>query len=146
MVRIFNTYGPRMYPDDGRVVSKFIVQALQNQPITIFGDGHQTRSFCYVSDLVEGLVKMMATPFEVTGPVDLGNPNEYSILELAEAVIAQTGSKSKLEFRKLPDDDPRQRQPDISLAKRLLDWEPKVRLAEGLAGTILYFDEALGRR
>ena len=143
VVRIFNTYGPRMYPDDGRVVSNFIVQALKNQPITLFGDGQQTRSFCYVSDLVDGLISMMDTPDDVTGPINLGNPNEFTIRELADAVIKHIGSKSEYVFRELPSDDPRQRQPDISLARETLGWEPKVQLEEGLASTVRYFDELL---
>ena len=143
VVRIFNTYGPRMYPDDGRVVSNFIVQALKNQPITLFGDGQQTRSFCYVSDLVDGLISMMDTPDDVTGPINLGNPNEFTIRELADAVIKHIGSNSEYVFRELPSDDPRQRQPDISLARETLGWEPKVQLEEGLASTVRYFDELL---
>jgi len=143
VVRIFNTYGPRMYPDDGRVVSNFIVQALKNQPITLFGDGQQTRSFCYVTDLVDGLISMMDTPDDVTGPINLGNPNEFTIRELADAVIKHIGSNSEYVFRELPSDDPRQRQPDISLARETLGWEPKVQLEEGLASTVRYFDELL---
>jgi len=143
VVRIFNTYGPRMHPNDGRVVSNFIVQALKDQDITIYGDGRQTRSFCFVDDLIEGIVRMMETEPELVGPVNIGNPNEFSMLELAQRVIALSGSKSKLVFRPLPQDDPRQRQPDISLAKRELDWEPKVQLDEGLRKTIAYFREAL---
>jgi UDP-glucuronate decarboxylase len=139
VARIFNTYGPRMRPDDGRVVSNFIVQALKNQPITIYGDGSQTRSFCYVDDMIEGFVRLMATGDEVTGPMNLGNPEEFSILELAENVIELTGSKSKLEHRALPEDDPLQRCPDIGFAKRALDWQPKVPLADGLKDTIKYF-------
>ncbi|MBI3352062.1 MAG: SDR family oxidoreductase [Nitrospirae bacterium] len=141
--RIFNTYGPRMHPNDGRVVSNFIVQALQNKPITIYGDGKQTRSFCYVSDLIEGIVRLMATPDDFTGPVNLGNPNEFTILELAEKVIALTNSKSKLVFQPLPHDDPTQRCPDISLAKKNLDWEPTVQLEQGLKKTITYFEKLL---
>ena len=144
VARIFNTYGPRMHPDDGRVVSNFIVQALKGEPITVYGDGSQTRSFCYADDLVEGLLRLMATSHEFTGPVNLGNPTEFTILELAEKVIELTGSRSRLVFKPLPSDDPIQRQPDISLAKRQLDWEPKVRLEEGLARTIRYFDALLG--
>lgn len=143
VARIFNTYGPRMHPNDGRVVSNFIVQALKNQPITLFGDGQQTRSFCYVSDLLDGLVSMMETPHDVTGPVNLGNPNEITIRELADVVKKHIGSKSEYVFRELPTDDPRQRQPDISLARESLGWEPKVQLEEGLAATIRYFDELL---
>jgi UDP-glucuronate decarboxylase len=138
--RIFNTYGPRMHPNDGRVVSNFIVQALKGEPITLYGDGSQTRSFCYVDDLVEGLVRVMATGDEVTGPVNLGNPREFTILQLAEHVIRLTGSKSRLEHRPLPADDPKQRQPDITLAKKVLGgWEPSTPLEEGLRKTIAYF-------
>ena len=140
IVRIFNTYGPRMNPDDGRVVSNFIVQALRGEDITIYGDGKQTRSFQYVNDLVEGLIRMMGTGDEVTGPVNIGNPNEFTMLELAEKVIAQTGSKSKIVFRSLPSDDPKQRQPKIDRAYTLLNgWQPTVQLNEGLAKTIEYF-------
>jgi UDP-glucuronate decarboxylase len=146
VVRIFNTYGPRLYPDDGRVVSNFIVQALKNQPITLFGDGQQTRSFCYVSDLIDGFVSMMDTPDDVTGPINLGNPNEFTIRELADAVKKHIGSKSEYVFRELPSDDPRQRQPDISLARDTLGWEPKVQLEEGLTLTIRYFDELLSSK
>jgi UDP-glucuronate decarboxylase len=138
--RIFNTYGPRMHPNDGRVVSNFIVQALKGEPITVYGDGSQTRSFCYVDDLVEGLVRMMATGDDMTGPVNLGNPREFTILQLAELVIRLTGSKSRLERRPLPSDDPKQRQPDITLAKKALGgWEPSTPLEEGLKRTIDYF-------
>ncbi len=144
VVRIFNTYGPRMHPHDGRVVSNFIVQALQNQDITIYGDGEQTRSFCYVDDLVEGFIRMMATPAEVTGPINLGNPGEFTIRELAEMVISMTGSKSKLVFQPLPQDDPRQRKPDITLAKKTLGWEPTIQLEKGLEKTIAYFEALLG--
>ena len=139
VVRIFNTYGPRMHPNDGRVVSNFIVQALANRDITVYGDGTQTRSFCYVDDLVEGLIRMMNGPDDFTGPVNLGNPGEFSMLELAEMVIRLTGSKSKIIFEPLPQDDPMQRQPDISLAKERLDWEPVLNLEEGLKRTIEYF-------
>jgi UDP-glucuronate decarboxylase len=140
IVRIFNTYGPRMNPNDGRVVSNFIVQALQNQDITIYGNGQQTRSFQYCDDLIEGMIRMMNTPDTVTGPINIGNPNEFTILELAEKVLKQTQSKSKLVFKDLPQDDPTQRQPDISLAKAQLNsWEPNVQLAEGLEKTIDYF-------
>ena len=139
VARIFNTYGPRMHPKDGRVVSNFIVQALGGQPITLYGDGQQTRSFCYVDDLIDGLIRLMNTPDDMTGPVNLGNPEEFTIRELAEQVLAQTGSKSSLLQEPLPQDDPRQRQPDISLAKSLLGWEPAVPLAEGLEHTIAYF-------
>ncbi len=143
VVRIFNTYGPRMHPNDGRVVSNFIVQALKGEPITIYGDGSQTRSFCYVDDLVEGFLRFMQTPGDFTGPMNLGNPGEFSMKELAEKVIELTGSKSKLTFMPLPQDDPKQRRPDITLAKSKLDWEPKVQLADGLKKTIEYFDELL---
>ena len=143
VIRIFNTYGPRMHPNDGRVVSNFIVQALNNKDITLFGDGNQTRSFCYVDDLIEGMVRLMNTGDDVTGPVNVGNPGEFTIRELAEKVIKLTGSKSKLVFKPLPQDDPRQRKPDITLAKKLLDWEPKVPLEEGLKKTIEYFDKLL---
>jgi nucleoside-diphosphate-sugar epimerase len=136
VARIFNTYGPRMHPHDGRVVSNFITQALKNEPLTIYGDGDQTRSFCYVSDMVDGLVRLMKSPESFTGPVNLGNPVEFTIRELAEKVIALTGSRSKIESMPLPPDDPRQRQPDIALAKRELGWQPKVQLDEGLAKTI----------
>ena len=143
VARIFNTYGPRMHPNDGRVVSNFIVQALQGEDITIYGEGSQTRSFCYVDDLVDGLVRLMATPHGFTGPVNIGNPVEFTIRELAEKVIELTGSKSKLVFKPLPSDDPTQRQPDIGLARRELGWEPKVPLASGLERTIRYFDQML---
>lgn len=144
IIRIFNTYGPRMNPDDGRVVSNFIVQALKGQDITIFGDGQQTRSFQYVDDLVEGMIRMMNTPEHITGPVNIGNPNEFSMIELATKVIELTGSNSKLVFQPLPSDDPKQRQPDIQLAKVLLDnWKPDVQLDEGLKKTIDYFREEL---
>lgn len=145
IVRVFNTYGPRMHPDDGRVVSNFVVQALQNQDITIFGDGTQTRSFCYVADLVEGLLRMMDTPFDFTGPVNLGNPSEISIQELAKIIIHLTGSRSKLVFHPLPQDDPRRRQPDINLAREKLNWLPQVSLEEGLKKTIAYFESELSR-
>ena len=141
--RIFNTYGPRMRPDDGRVISNFIVQALQGKDITIYGDGSQTRSFCYVDDLIEAIIKLMNTEKGFTGPVNLGNPFEFSILELAEIIIDLTNSKSKLIFNDLPQDDPKQRQPDITLAKEKLNWEPKIQLKEGLPKTIKYFDEIL---
>jgi UDP-glucuronate decarboxylase len=139
IIRIFNTYGPRMHPNDGRVVSNFIVQALQNHDITIYGDGNQTRSFQYVDDLVEGMIRMMASRDEFTGPVNIGNPNEFTILELAEKVIKLTGSKSNIIRMPLPPDDPTQRQPDISLAKKELNWAPKIQLEEGLTKTIDYF-------
>jgi len=137
--RIFNTYGPRMHPNDGRVVSNFIIQALKGEPITIYGNGSQTRSFCYVDDLVEGLIRLMATDDKVTGPMNLGNPREFTILQLAEEVIRQTKSKSKIVRKKLPSDDPKQRKPDISLAKKELRWRPKTELEPGIAKTIDYF-------
>lgn len=143
VARIFNTYGPRMHPNDGRVVSNFIVQALKGESITIYGDGSQTRSFCYVDDLIEGFVRMMNTEQGFTGPVNLGNPGEFTMLELAEKVIQLTASKSKLVFRSLPADDPKQRQPDISLAGEKLNWEPKVHLEDGLKETIAYFRKLL---
>lgn len=143
VARIFNTYGPRMHPNDGRVVSNFIMQALQGQPITLYGDGTQTRSFCYVDDLVEGFVRLMDSPDELVGPVNLGNPGEFTMIELAEAVKELTGSRSRLVHEPLPEDDPRQRQPDISLARERLGWEPKVWLHEGLAPTIAYFEALL---
>ncbi len=143
VARIFNTYGPRMHPNDGRVVSNFIVQALQGKPITIYGDGSQSRSFCYVDDLIEVFVRLMDSEDELTGPVNTGNPGEFTILQLAEKVIELTGSKSKIIFKALPEDDPRQRQPDISLAKEKLGWEPKITLQEGLVPTIAYFDNFL---
>lgn len=143
VARIFNTYGPRMHPNDGRVVSNFIVQALKGDDITIYGEGQQTRSFCYVDDLVEGFIRLMGTPDEVTGPVNLGNPGEFTIRQLAERVLELTGSASKLVFQPLPQDDPRQRRPDISQAKVLLDWQPGVMLDSGLKKTIAYFDNLL---
>ena len=143
VARFFNTYGPRMHPDDGRVVSNFIVQALKNEPITLYGDGGQTRAFCYVDDLIEGAMRLMAAPDEVTGPINLGNPHELSIRELADEIIEVTGSKSKIEHRPLPVDDPVRRCPDISLAREVLKWEPKVPLKEGLGRTVAYFDELL---
>ena len=139
IIRIFNTYGPRMSPHDGRVVSNFIVQALNNNDITIYGEGNQTRSFCYVDDLINGMIKMMETPANVFGPVNLGNPIEFTIKELAEMVIKQTNSKSKLAYKKLPKDDPSRRRPNISKAKKLLSWEPTIELADGLQKTIQYF-------
>ena len=139
VVRIFNTYGPRMHPNDGRVVSNFIVQALKGEDITIFGTGEQTRSFCYVEDLLEAMVRTMNTADDFTGPVNIGNPGEFTMIELAELVLKLTGSKSKLVFKPLPQDDPKQRQPDISLAKNVLGWEPKIRLEDGLRETIDYF-------
>ncbi|MEL6830511.1 MAG: UDP-glucuronic acid decarboxylase family protein [Pseudomonadota bacterium] len=143
VARIFNTYGPRMHPNDGRVVSNFIVQALRGEDITLYGDGSQTRSFCYVDDLVEGLIRLMDSKGEVIGPINLGNPGEFTIRELAELVIELTGSKSQLAYKPLPQDDPKQRQPNITLAKDNLDWEPKVPLKEGLGRTITYFDDLL---
>ncbi|CAA7624586.1 UDP-glucuronic acid decarboxylase family protein [Magnetospirillum sp. UT-4] len=139
VARIFNTYGPRMHPDDGRVVSNFIVQALEGRPITIYGDGSQTRSFCFVDDLIEGFIRLMDSPDEVTGPVNLGNPHEMTIRQLAETVIRMTGAKSELVVKPLPADDPLQRQPDITRARTLLDWEPTVKLEDGLQRTIEYF-------
>jgi len=141
VVRIFNTYGPRMHPNDGRVVSNFIVQALKGEDIAIYGDGTQTRSFCYVHDLIDGMIRMMDTPAEVTGPINIGNPHEFTMLELAELVLKLTGSRSKLVFKPLPQDDPKQRQPDIGLARSLLNWQPKTELIEGLTRTIGYFRE-----
>ena len=146
VVRIFNTYGPRMHPNDGRVVSNFIVQALQNQPITLYGDGSQTRAFCFVDDLVEGFLRLMATGDEVTGPVNMGNPYEIPVRELAERVIRLVGSRSQIVFRPLPQDDPTQRCPDITLARRLLNWEPTVQLDEGLGRTIAFFERLLHER
>lgn len=143
VVRIFNTYGPRMHPNDGRVVSNFIIQALQDEPITIYGSGLQTRSFCYVDDLIDGFLRMMETEVGFPGPVNLGNPNEFTIMELAKEILELTGSKSQIINLPLPQDDPRQRQPDISLAREKLGWEPKTRLREGLTKTIAYFDELL---
>jgi UDP-glucuronate decarboxylase len=143
VARIFNTYGPRMQPNDGRVVSSFIVQALKGDPITVFGDGGQSRSFCYVDDLVEAISRLMLTGEDCTGPINLGNNSEFTILELAEKVISYTNSRSKLIFKPLPQDDPRQRQPDLSKAKALLNWEPKVALADGLKETIAYFRHSL---
>ena len=146
VARIFNTYGPRMHPNDGRVVSNFVVQALKGQSITIYGDGMQTRSFCYVDDLIEGFVRLMASPSEVTGPVNLGNPTEFTMLQLAELAIELTGSRSKLTFEPLPQDDPRQRKPDIGLARMRLGWEPVVPLRDGLTRTIAYFDQLLSEK
>ncbi len=144
VVRIFNTYGPNMHPKDGRVVSNFIVQALRGEDITIYGDGQQTRSFCYVDDLIEGFVRMMNSPADLVGPINLGNPCEFTVRELAEKVLHFTGSKSKLIFMPLPQDDPKQRQPNISLAREKLGWEPKVSLEDGLKETIAYFKKTLG--
>ena len=144
VARIFNTYGPRMHPNDGRVVSNFIVQALRNKDITVHGDGDQTRSFCYVDDLVDGLIRLMETGDDVVGPVNLGNPSEFTIRELAEQIIEITGSASKIVHRPLPTDDPRQRKPDISKAQELLGWRPTVPLRNGLAKTVAYFEQLLG--
>lgn len=146
VARIFNTYGPRMHPNDGRVVSNFIVQALQGKPITIYGDGSQTRSFCYVDDLVEAMVRIMATDDPITGPINIGNPTEFTIAELATNVVEMTGSRSRIEYRDLPQDDPKQRQPDITLAKKLINWEPAVELKAGLRKTIEYFDTIVSRQ
>ena len=145
VVRIFNTYGPRMHPDDGRVVSNFIVQALRGAPITLYGDGSQTRAFCFVSDLVEGFLRLMATDDSVTGPVNIGNPHEIPVRELAERIIRLTGSKSPIEYRPLPQDDPTQRCPDITLARKVLKWEPTVALDAGLQRTIDYFSQLLSK-
>lgn len=139
VARIFNTYGPRMHPNDGRVVSNFIVQALQNKPLTIYGDGTQTRSFCYVNDLIEGFLKLMASADDVIGPVNLGNPEEYTVLELAIMIKALTGSQSEIVFQRLPEDDPMQRQPDITMATSQLDWRPQVKIQDGLQKTIAFF-------
>lgn len=143
VARIFNTYGPRMHPNDGRVVSNFIVQALTGHPITIFGDGSQTRSFCYVSDLVEGFMKLMASPAEFIGPVNLGNPEEFTMLELAELVLSLTGADSRIVYRPLPQDDPRRRRPDIALAQHHLAWGPRIAVDEGIGHTIAYFERTL---
>ncbi len=143
VIRIFNTYGPRMQPDDGRVVSNFIVQALKGEPITLYGDGQQTRSFCYVDDLIEGMMRLMDSDKAVTGPINVGNPVEFTMRELAELVVAETGSKSPIVFRPLPQDDPKQRRPDISQAQAKLGWEPKVSLADGLKETVAYFRRTL---
>jgi UDP-glucuronate decarboxylase len=143
VARIFNTYGPRMHPNDGRVVSNFIVQALEGTPITVYGEGKQTRSFCYVDDLIDGLMRLMATPAQETGPVNLGNPQEFTILELAQKVIALTGSKSKIVYEPLPADDPTQRQPDIAKAKKVLGWQPSTALDAGLEKTVAYFRKLL---
>jgi UDP-glucuronate decarboxylase len=145
VVRIFNTYGPRMHPNDGRVVSNFIVQALQDQPITIYGDGSQTRSFCYMDDLIEGFIRLMECGSDITGPINLGNPQEMTMIELAEAIVELSGSQSSIEFLPLPSDDPKQRRPDISKASNLLDWTPKTQVREGLAQTIRYFGTLLER-
>jgi len=139
VMRIFNTYGPRMHPNDGRVVSNFIVQALRGEPITIYGDGSQTRSFCYVDDLIDGMLRLMDTPADFVGPINIGNPKEFSMLELAELVLQLVGGKSRLEYKPLPADDPRQRQPEIALARDALGWQPRVALEDGLKETIAYF-------
>jgi UDP-glucuronate decarboxylase len=143
VVRIFNTYGPRMHPNDGRVVSNFIVQALRGEDITIYGSGEQTRSFCYVTDLIEAMIRMMATGDDVTGPVNIGNPGEFTMLELAEMIIRLTSSKSRLVFQPLPQDDPKQRRPNISVAKEKLSWEPEIQLEDGLKETISYFKKII---
>jgi UDP-glucuronate decarboxylase len=143
IIRIFNTYGPRMHPNDGRVISNFIVQALKGEPVTIYGNGNQTRTFQYVDDLLEGMIRTMKTKNEFIGPVNIGNSNEFSMMELANEIIDLTGSKSKIVFKDLPADDPVQRRPDISTAKDILDWEPKVQLREGLLKTIEYFEKTL---
>ena len=143
VARIFNTYGPRMNPDDGRVVSSFIVQALRNKPITIYGEGRQTRSFCYVDDLIDGILRLMESPQDVVGPINLGTPEEFTVRELAEIVIEMTGSRSKIDYHVLPVDDPQQRQPDITKAKELLGWQPGIALRDGLTRTITYFEERL---
>jgi len=143
IIRIFNTYGPRMHPNDGRVVSNFIMQALQNKEITIYGNGQQTRSFCYVDDMVTGMINMMDTDDKITGPINIGNPEEFTIHQLAETVVRMTGSKSKIVYHPLPSDDPLQRKPDISKARQLLGWEPKIKLEEGLMKTIEYFRNLL---
>ncbi|HEY5759638.1 MAG TPA: UDP-glucuronic acid decarboxylase family protein [Steroidobacter sp.] len=146
VIRIFNTYGPRMHPNDGRVVSNFVMQALQNQPITIYGDGSQTRSFCYVDDMIDAFLALMASGDDVTGPINVGNPGEFTMLELAQNIIDLTGSKSKIERRPLPQDDPKQRRPNIEKAQQHLGWSPKVPLREGLAKTIEYFDQLIASK
>jgi UDP-glucuronate decarboxylase len=143
VMRIFNTYGPRMHPNDGRVVSNFIVQALRGDPITIFADGQQTRSFCYVDDMIEGMIRVMDSRAEFTGPVNIGNPSEFTMLELAEKVVKSVGGKASLTFKPLPQEDPKQRQPDISLAKQALDWEPRISLDDGLRETVAHFRKLL---
>lgn len=145
VARIFNTYGPRMHPNDGRVVSNFIVQALKNQPLTIYGDGLQTRSFCYVDDLIDATIRLMNAPDAISGPLNLGNPAEYRILDLAQEILRLTGSHSPIVHKSLPSDDPKQRRPDISRARELLDWQPRVLLEEGLKATIAYFEKALSQ-
>ena len=144
VARIFNTYGPRMHLADGRVVSNFVVQALRGQPLTIYGDGSQTRSFCYVDDLVDGLIKLMESPSEVTGPINLGNPDEFTMRQLAESVLKVTGSRSEMQLQPLPPDDPKQRQPDITKARQLLAWQPSTKLPDGLQPTVAYFRSLLG--
>ncbi len=143
VMRIFNTYGPKMHPQDGRVVSNFIVQAIKGDPISIYGDGSQTRSFCYVDDLIKGMIKLMKTSSEITGPINIGNPNEFTMIELAELILKLTQSKSKIEYKPLPEDDPKQRQPNIDLAKSKLNWEPTVSLEDGLKETIGYFKKII---
>jgi len=143
VARIFNTYGPKMHPDDGRVVSNFIVQALQNKPLTVYGDGSQTRSFCYVDDLIEAVVRIMRSPESVTGPINIGNPTEMRVIDLAKEILYLTGSSSKIQFISLPSDDPKQRRPDIRYAKEILGWEPKISLQEGLKATIAHFERTL---
>ena len=143
VARIFNTYGPRMHPNDGRVISNFIMQALTSKPVTIYGDGSQTRSFCYVDDMIDAFIKFMSTPDRAVGPLNLGNPVEHSILEIASTIIEMTNSRSEIVFEKLPADDPRQRKPDIAQAKRLLDWSPSTSLRDGLGRTIAYFETEL---
>jgi UDP-glucuronate decarboxylase len=143
VIRIFNTYGPRMHPNDGRVVSSFVVQALRNQDITVFGDGDQTRSFCYVDDLIRGMIAMMSTAKEIVGPINLGNPDEFTMIELAQNILELTGSRSKIVHRPLPQDDPRQRKPDIREAQKHLGWQPEVALKDGLTKTIAYFEGLL---
>ena len=145
VVRIFNTYGPNMQPNDGRVVSNFILQALRGENITIYGDGTQTRSFCYIDDMIDGFIKMMESPVEITGPINMGNPVEFTMLELAEQILTQTKSKSEIIFKPLPSDDPKQRQPDITLARSALNWKPKVRLEDGLKKTIEYFQKIMSQ-
>ena len=142
-MRIFNTYGPRMHPNDGRVVSNFIVQALQGEPITIYGDGSQTRSFCYVDDLIDAMTRLMDSPSDFIGPVNIGNPGEFTMAELAEIILRLTGTRSRVVFKPLPEDDPKQRQPDISMAKKVLGWSPTVKLEDGLKETIGYFKQLL---
>jgi UDP-glucuronate decarboxylase len=144
VIRIFNTYGPRMHPNDGRVVSNFIVQALKGEDLTIYGEGLQTRSFCYVDDLIDGMMRMMNSSDDVTGPINVGNPTEFTMIQLAETILGLTGSASRIVFLPIPQDDPRQRQPDITRARTTLEWEPKVQLEDGLKETISYFRRILG--